>query len=415
MRDSWIRGSAVVASSATAVVLCASVLAPATSAYGDDLLIVTVGDDNVVRMDASDGDFVEMVERGTGGLANPNSIDVGPDGDWYVASFGSGDVLHFNGLTGAPIEVFIPGGTEGLDGPTCAKWGPDGLLYVSSHRTDEIMRFDSTGAYVDTFITAGLGGLDGPDYIYWRPLGPHQIDPNMYVISRNNDQVLRYNATTGNFVDVFIDGAANGLDRPTSVIWHNGLVYVDGFNSGNIQRYDQLTGAFVDEWQSSLPSPHRMEISPDNGLLYVLAGDVNGVVRFDLETGNQVDVLAQDTRFLSQPFDLTFVEGRFLELVPPVPGNGGRDNTMGVNGATPGATVSFFYGTQPGKRNIPGCPPLGIDMRNPTLIGRSTANAQGTALLTVFIPGAASGRSIALQAVDDTGCLVSDLLLFQFD
>lgn len=413
MRDSWIRGSAVVASS-TMAFLCASVVVPASSAHADDLMVVSVGADNVVRVNGNTGDLVEMVDAGVGGMANPYSIDAGADGDWYVASFGSGDVLHFDGLSGDPIEVFIPGGTEGLDGPTCAKWGPDGLLYVSSYRTDEIMRFDATGTYVDTFITAGLGGLDGPDYMYWRPLAPHQIDPNMYVISRNTNQVLRYNATSGAFVDVYIDAGANGIDHPASVVWHDDLVYVEGFNTGNIQRYDRLTGAFVDEWQSDLPAPHRMEIGPD-GLLYVLAGDANGVARFNLDTGAVVDVLAQDSRFLSQPFDFTFVPSRALELVAPVPGIAGRENTMGVNDATPGATVKFFYGTQPGRRSVQGCPPLGIDMRNPTLIGSSVADATGTALLTVFIPNQGSGRSIALQAVDDTGCLVSDLLLFQFE
>ena len=42
-------------------------------------------------------------------------------------------------------------------------FGPDGNLYVCSGGTDSILRYNgSTGAFLNTFVTTGSGGLTGP-------------------------------------------------------------------------------------------------------------------------------------------------------------------------------------------------------------------------------------------------------------
>ena len=71
-------------------------------------------------------------------------------------------------------------------------WGNDGRLYVGSGRTDEVLRYDgTTGAFMDVFVAAGSGGLDGPVAVDFGP------DGHLYVSSEKTDEVLRYDGATG--------------------------------------------------------------------------------------------------------------------------------------------------------------------------------------------------------------------------
>ena len=55
---------------------------------------------------------------GSGGLNLPRDLVFGPDDNLYVGSFGSGDILRYDGMTGAFISTFVPAGSGGLGGPT---------------------------------------------------------------------------------------------------------------------------------------------------------------------------------------------------------------------------------------------------------------------------------------------------------
>jgi streptogramin lyase len=92
-------------------------------------------------------------------------------------------------------------------------FGPDGNLYVASDRDHKVLRYDgTTGAYMDDFVAAGSGGLDNAQGAGFGP------DGNFYVSSWKNDNVVRYNGTTGAFIDVYASVGLGGLDtRPTSM------------------------------------------------------------------------------------------------------------------------------------------------------------------------------------------------------
>ena len=50
-------------------------------------------------------------------------------------------------------------------------FGPDGSLYVASYNNDQILRYDgSTG---EVFVAAGSGGLVEPEYLTFTPA--HQV------------------------------------------------------------------------------------------------------------------------------------------------------------------------------------------------------------------------------------------------
>lgn len=75
----------------------------------------------MLRYDGREGTFIDAFIPRESGLVSPGGLDFGPDGDLFVVSGASeagGDVLRFDGTTGAAKGTFIPAGRGGLDTPT---------------------------------------------------------------------------------------------------------------------------------------------------------------------------------------------------------------------------------------------------------------------------------------------------------
>src|SRR5947209_3861658 len=110
------------------------------------------------------------------------------------------------------LDHFVQDASGGLTRPRASTFGPDGNgdgapdLYVPSADTDQVLRYDGvTGAFLDVFVPAGSGGLDSP--------GDLEFTSNnlLYVTSNLGRQLLRYDSTNGNFLDVVASGLANPL------------------------------------------------------------------------------------------------------------------------------------------------------------------------------------------------------------
>src|SRR3990170_1183036 len=87
-------------------------------------------------------------------------------------------------------------------------------LFVTSFNSNEVLRYDgTTGAFIDAFVTAGSGGLDVPVGLVFGP------DGNLYVSSGSTNEVLRYDGTTGAFIDAFVTAGSGGLDLPSFLIF----------------------------------------------------------------------------------------------------------------------------------------------------------------------------------------------------
>ena len=54
------------------------------------------------------------------------------------------------------------------------------------------------GSFIDAFVSAGNGEPDGPEGLVFGP------DGHLYVSSFGTDAVLRYDGTTGSFIDAFV-------------------------------------------------------------------------------------------------------------------------------------------------------------------------------------------------------------------
>lgn len=243
---------------------------------------------------------------------------------------------------GLIVGEFISANTGLLDDPDTLLYGPDangdGLkdLYISigpQAATSSILRFDGgDGTFIDTFIgndpttpVDETGGLIRP---YEFAFGP---DGYLYVASFLTDQILRYNAETGDFVDVFAEGngLAGGLNGPDGLLFIDNSLYVT--TQGSIATEDPVTGEVSASFSAGLPSqilrydsleagstpvvfampdpsPDSfgfvsllgLELGPNDGDLYVsdFAGDL---LRYDLESGALVERLGTNFTTTTPP------------------------------------------------------------------------------------------------------------------
>jgi len=169
---------------------------------------------NVLQFDGTSGAFIGVFASPG---SNPSDLVFGPDHNLYIAN--ESDVREFDGTTGALIKVFANGPPPAAIEPVSVAFGPDGNLYVATsgpccpQQAGEILKYNATtGNLLGVFVPQGSGGLTAAQHIEFR------ADGYFYVGSSDEThfQVLRYNASTGAFVDVFVDGSSAFTFAPSS-------------------------------------------------------------------------------------------------------------------------------------------------------------------------------------------------------
>jgi len=215
-----------------------------SSVFGPDgnLYVASADTNAILRYDPT-GQFINaFVPSSSGGLSSPWDLVFGPDGDLYVPSKANNEVLRYDGSSGAFLGVVA----SGLSTPGGLAFGADGSLYIANLGTNEVLRYNSSG--LSAFVTAGSGGLSQP---FKAVFGP---DGNLYVASKGTGQVLRYDGATGAFKDVFASlpssftGVLAWLEFGT-----DGYLYVAARGSAtslnvSILRFNATTGSFVDSF-----------------------------------------------------------------------------------------------------------------------------------------------------------------------
>jgi hypothetical protein len=211
---------------------------------------------NIVVYDGKTGAFLEQFASPSAGLNNPEALTLGPDGAVYtVTKSGSGmwDTILRIDQTQA-VTTFIspnnPGGNGGLTHASDPTFGPDGNFYVASKDTNQVLRYNgSTGAFIDDFFAAGSGGLTVPRAVRFGPDRNGDSVPDLYVSSFGTNQVLVYSGTDGSFLGVFVAAGSGGLNGPLDMQFGpDGNLYVVSSNTHYEQvfRYNGTTGAFMD-------------------------------------------------------------------------------------------------------------------------------------------------------------------------
>ena len=251
----------------------------------------------VLRYDGRTGAFLQaFILPQSLGLVRPQGLVLGLDSHLYVASADSSAILRYDGQTGAFLNDFVPSGSGGLERPSGLVFGPDGHLYVTStplfstlfasSSIGEILRYDGrTGAFLDTFVPRGTnGGLNGPEGLVFGP------DGHLYVASADTSAILRYDGRTGAFLGAFVPRGRGGLSFPQGLVFGpDGNLYVSSAN-GEILRYDGRTGAFLGAFVLRDASgglnflPSGLVFGPD-GNLYVSNSEGDEILRYNGQTG----------------------------------------------------------------------------------------------------------------------------------
>ena len=103
-----------------------------------------------------------------------------------------------------------------------------------------------------------------------------------------------------------------------------------------------------------------------------------------------------------------------LVLSSPTPGTAGVVNTLDGSGATPGATVHLVFGTESGSTDVPGCPGEAVGIAIAKIEGNAVADGSGNATFSPLVPASAAGLTVRLQAVEQSSCRVSELVVHSF-
>jgi len=259
------------------------------------LLAVSSDSDNILTYDVAtgvyDGEFTEVFSSISTDTF-PTFMIIGPDGNLYVSSFLTGEILRYNADSGAFIDVFVTAFLGGLIGPDGLAFGPDGNLYVASQLTHEVLRYHgTTGAFLDSYVTTGLGGLSFPTGIAFR-----SIDGHLFVSSGGTSQVLEYNGIN-NFVAVFGDahvGFTTPLDDPDALLFNSGFLHVSSSGSNEVLRYLESNGTFdsvfIAAGLGGLLEPTDIAFGSD-GRFYASSQD-DEVLVYD-SSGNFIDVFGE--------------------------------------------------------------------------------------------------------------------------
>jgi hypothetical protein len=160
-----------------------------------------------------------------------------------------------------------------------------------SNLSNQVLRYNgTTGAFLDVFVPAGSGTpgeISPPTGLVFGP------DGNLYVSNSATNQVLRYNGTTGAFLDAFVPAGSGGLLGPYGLVFGpDGNLYVSSLFTDQVLRYNGTTGAFLDAFvpagSGGLNDPFGLVFGPD-GNLYVSGFNTNAVLRYEGTTGTFLD------------------------------------------------------------------------------------------------------------------------------
>lgn len=288
-----------------------------------DVVVSNFDAANVVRFTESasnvsytgSGDPHIFVPTGSGGLTSATGVAQGPDGNIYVSSHDSGQILKYNGKTGASMGVFVtlPNDYNPGDGMFDAPAAPAHLefynnsLYISDNFGGRVVSYPisrnnsgqlQAGAESDTAI-----GLFAPAGFSFAPNGDMYVSD---IAAASVYKVPSGSTTPQPFIGPGAIYDTNGVQTGTlfgtnGVLVAGGNIYVADLYGSQVYKFNsagaELASAFIPPYDSPMGNfPSDMVLSRDGQsiLLAVLGPDHNktgSVLQFDLNL-NQTGTMA---------------------------------------------------------------------------------------------------------------------------
>ena len=246
----------------------------------NDFLITRPFAHTIERFDGFTGEYLgPFVATGAGGLNRPGAVAVGPDQNVYVTSLLTGQVLRYDGDTGAFIDVFAEG--NGVTTPNNLVFNGD-YLYVgdfSGGANGFLRRFDAnTGDFVDEF--ADVDFADGIEF-----------SSDSVFVSNFNVGVMRFDLQDGSFIENFIPSGHGGLVNPTALLFlENGDLLVSSYGTDSVKRFTS-EGEFVADVITNLSEPEGLAIGLD-GNLYAGSYGLGIVNKYDISSFEFIEEFA---------------------------------------------------------------------------------------------------------------------------
>jgi sugar lactone lactonase YvrE len=168
---------------------------------GSNRAFPNFGTTGILRVNSTNGEM-ELFASPADPDQRITDIAFGPDRNLYVAVAQEG-IVRVNGMTGQTMDLLNTSwGSFSFDyfGSRMA-FGPDGKLYLSDSAM-RIHRMDPADPDAhELFIAAATGGVHSVNGMTFG------ADGNLYVASGETRQILRFDGTTGTFIDVFTSDA----------------------------------------------------------------------------------------------------------------------------------------------------------------------------------------------------------------
>lgn len=224
-------------------------------AFGPDdhLYVACTGIASVKRFDGVTGAFLgNVIEDHAGGLIHGGWIAFAPgdillvgDNDDTLTSKG---ILKFNRITGEYLGVFVSHGDHGMSNPDGMAIAPDGNLFVRSGPTNDLVKYDgSTGAYLGVAVPAATGGSHFGHGIAFDTFG------RIFLSDQVNQRIPYFDPNTGSFLGNAVPpGAPANLTEPTGITFStSGHLYVSDWGSSNsIKQFDGTTFAYTGSFEN---------------------------------------------------------------------------------------------------------------------------------------------------------------------
>ena len=253
--------------------LCACLaLAPAAAraagAIGD--LYVTSDASNLVRAyTGGTGAFLGVHTSSVLPASGQLGIHFGEtNGRVLVGHFGGG-VNEFDAATGAFIKTYAPGGGWMWAGI----YRPNGDVYITSSGTDEVLEYDgTTGAFIRVLATL----TSMPSDLRYGPNG------NLYVCCYGSNMVYELHPVSGAILGAWTMPVSG--DRPNDIAFlPSGEILVTAMGSNLCHRFDSTPahthlGSFAG---TGWDRPHGIDLSPVNGHIFIADGVTTQVHEFD--------------------------------------------------------------------------------------------------------------------------------------